>query len=265
MSAVGSRIPALAVVMLVAASCPVPPPRPDACLEPAWDAVSTRWPTVQAALDDRDVYGRAVWFWAHQRGSVDGFGAVLATIEHRIDPRVLTEGLPDDEKASGDVFEPSLLFFDQTDGPSDTWPVIGMGFHYDFDPCERPVLACADPSDFFVHEAGYHATPIGDGGMLVATPDDVKDGTILDEAGCTPVRDEDLKGRVGAIKHGRAWVTHVWFPPEGEDSPPIWAVEDPWERWRDAVDRSEVVGRAFFGQEACDCAAPVEAPARGCQ
>ena len=71
------------VVAFVLASCPVPPPREDACLEPAWDEVSSRWPTAGAALEDSDVYGRAVWFWAHERGSIDGFGAVLATLEYK--------------------------------------------------------------------------------------------------------------------------------------------------------------------------------------
>lgn len=256
--------PAGALAILALASCPIPEPRPDACLQPAWDAIQSRWPTVRDALDDRDVYERAVWFWAHQRGSIDGFGAVLATVEYRPGPQVIG-GLPSDVPAAYWSDQPSLLFFDQTDGPSDSWPVIGMGYHYAFEPCQRPELECADPSDFFVHEAGYHTTPLGDGGMIVATPGDVREGSQLDAEGCNLLRAEDLRGRLGTIKHGRSWVTHVWFPPEGDDSPPIWSVQDPWERWRDAPDRSEVVGRAFFGQDdcACDGSAPPPPVRRG--
>jgi hypothetical protein len=257
---------AAASLLVVLGSCPAPPPpREDACLLPAWASVQSRWPTAGAALADEAVYNVGEWYWAHQRGSVDGFGAVLATVDRKPDIRSIF-ALPVDLHASDDVYEPSLLFFDQTDGPSDTWPIIGMGYHYHFDPCARPKLECADPSDFFIHEAGYHATPVGDGGMIVAEPDDVKEGTELDADGCWPVHDEDLKTRFGKVRHGRAWVTHVWFPPAGEEGSPIWAVTDPWERWRDATDRSEVVGEAFFGQGECACDGSIQAPERsgGC-
>ncbi len=252
-----------ALLLAVLCSCPAPPPpREDACLQPAWDSVRSRWPTAGDALEDTAVYGVGEWYWAHQRGSVDGFGAVLATVDRKPDIRAIL-ALPQDLHATDDVYQPSLLFFDQTAGPSDTWPVIGMGFHYHFEPCERPKLECADSSDFFIHEAGYHATPVGDGGMLVATQDHAKDGTEIDADGCWPVHAEDLKTRIGNIRHGRAWVTHVWFPPDGDEGAPIWSVDDPWERWLDAPDRSEVVGEAFFGQGECACDGTIVAPERG--
>lgn len=247
--------------LLLAVGCPVPAPRADVCLEPARASVQERWPTARAALDDEDVYGQAVWFWAHQRSSVDGFGVVLATISRR--PRL---DVPEDRTARGATAEPSLLFFDREGEDPEGWPLIGMGYHFDFEPCERPTLECADPTDFFVHEAGYHRVPFGDGGMDVATADDVRPGTTLDADACEIVRTEDLQPRVGSVRHGRAWVTHVWFPPDGEDGPPLWAALDPWERWTDATVRSTADGEAFFEQGSCACddSGLGELPRRGC-
>lgn len=166
--------------------------------------------------------------------------------------------------AGFDAARPSLLFFDQSSDDPDDWPLIGMGYFFPFAPCERPELECALPEDFFVHEAGYHLVPIGDGGMRVATQDDMREGVTLDPEGCLPVEGPDLRTRIGSFKHGRNWVTHVWFPPDGTDEVPIWQNTDPWERWKDATDRGTIDGTLFYSQGSCDCAGePVNEPVPG--
>src|SRR5690606_6389202 len=116
-----------------------------------------------------------------------------------------------------------------------------------------------------VHEAGYHHVPIGDGGMTAATDDDLRDDAVsvsVDAEGCEPVYAEDLQVRFGRIRHGRSWVVHAWLPPdEGEV---VVAVEDPWQRWKDAPRRVQVDGGVFFEQTSrpCPCAGPP--PPRGC-
>lgn len=259
----GIALVGLVLVALIA--CPAPPPsgRFDPCLAGPVDEVRGRWPTAGAALDDDDVYRDATWFWAHKRGSLDGFGAVLATVTARPGPGSLID-LPSDIPAGYAADRPSLLFFDQQGDDPDDWPLIGMGYFYPFDPCERPDLQCATHSDFFVHEAGYHLVPIGDGGMRVATQDDMREGVTLDPEGCLPVEADALRTRIGSFRHGRNWVTHVWFPPEGEDAVPVWQNTDPWERWKDATDRGTIDGTLFYSQGDCACATePVNTP-RGC-
>lgn len=256
-------IPYSALFVVLACPGPPPPPREDACLQEPMQKVIRQWPTVGAALAADDVYGQAVWYWAHRQGNVQGFGAVLATIDHR--PGL--QGLPSDIEASGDAAEPSLLFFEPDDGPSDAWPVIGMGYFHHFDPCDRPKNTCGGPEDFFVHEAGYHLAPFGDGGYRAATLENLREGAVLDEEGCIDVHAEDLQVRFGEFRHGRNWTAHVWFPPASDpDATPIWAAEDPWGRWRNGGEPVTLIGTPFYAQGECDCvnAPPERVERRGC-
>ena len=257
----------LCTLLTLGGACPGPPPsdRPDECLREPMREVIEQWPTLQAALDARDVYGAGLWYYAHKRASLDGFGVTLATVTARPGIGSIID-LPEDVPAGRRADEPSLLFFDQDGEDESDWPLIGMGFFYDFDPCIRPKLDCADPSDFFVHEAGYHRLPIGDGGMDVAVEADLRADVPWESEGCELLEKADLRTRIGTFAHGRTWVTHVWFPPDGEDADPVWASEDPWMRWTDAADRAEIEGRPFYSQGVCDCpdeSVPVQRTQRG--
>lgn len=245
--------------------CPVArdPIECDITLEVA--PVLEAWPDAASALDARDVYEiGAVWYWSHGARSTDGFGATMALIDRKPGAAVLFDPI-EDVPGRFKLRKPSLLFFDQTDGPPSEWPLVGMGYHYLFLPCRRPNLDCTASESFWVHEAGYHHVPLGDGGMHVATDDDLRGGASLDEAVCNIVRDEDLKPRLGFIRHGRAWTAHLWLDPEG--GAPVFALEDPWERWTDATERVFIEPEVFLQQDPslCDCATPAPAPrSTGC-
>ncbi|MEZ4238400.1 MAG: hypothetical protein R3F59_20060 [Myxococcota bacterium] len=225
-----------------------------------------QWPDAQAAIDARDVHGLdAVWYWAHGEHSVDGFGVTLVLVDHR--PNVGTVFDPiDDLPGRFKLRKPSLLFFDQTDGPPSEWPIIGAGYHYRFTPCVRPDLDCIRSKWFRVHEAGYHHVPFGDGGMQLATPDDLRNGAVMDEAACEPITDDDLAPKLGMVRHGRSWVVHVWFDPDG--GRPAVSIEDPWARWEDAPDSVAIDEEVFVEQDAaaCDCTSPPvpREPTGGC-
>lgn len=253
-------------LLLLLAACPAPPARgPEECDLPGELApVAVAWPTAAAAMDARAFYERdAVWYWAHGKRSVDGFGVTLALIDNKPGPVVLFDPI-DDLPGRFELEKPSLLFYDQTDSPESEWTLIGMGYHYPFEPCTRPNLDCVSPGSFRVHEAGYHHVPLGDGGMEIATGADLHDGLVLDPEACTAIYDEDLAHRVGQIRHGRSWVVHVWLDPEG--GPPAVELTDPWERWRDAPDRVAVDDGVFLEQvpTLCDCTEVREPPSAGC-
>ena len=80
------------------------------------------------------------------------------------------------ENASGDLADPSLLFFQKTSLAEDAWDIIGMGYSYqhDRDNNSGPTLiAGVSPGSWWLHEAGYHDSP-GDGGFICATNDDLR-------------------------------------------------------------------------------------------
>lgn len=231
----------------------------DAQLEAALRTVRTKAPTWAAAKASTE----RTWIEAHGTASLTGFGGTLVHVEH---PPSLAEPIPHDVHASGRLDEPSLLFFQMTDGPDTEWPLIGVGYHRPFTPCSPPVLDDGGQgittSDWFIHEAGWHHVPVGDGGFTPATPADVNDGVALDEAGCVDVTVADLVNtRPLFVPHGRAWTVHVWF--DDESSCPAVTLTDPFGR-TDCVERRagcggervcepslDVVGRAFFQQGDC--------------
>ncbi|MED5371262.1 MAG: hypothetical protein VX899_09625 [Myxococcota bacterium] len=231
-------------------------PAPD-CMETIDEAllpVKTRWPTLGDALDDpRDP--ECVWQLTHREVSVDGMGVTVVNFDGPLN--LGSAGgfgieQPHDLFAGENPRYPSLLFFDQTEGPRDTWPLIGVGYHYDYFPCNQPSLGCVDPAEFFVHEAGYHRVfPGQDGGMDIVTQSDL-DYTLDD---CSIIEHHDLDKRLFRVRHGRVWDLHIWFDPEDgtpEGGPPVAAIEDPWLRWKDAPD-SVVIEDAFFFPETSEC------------
>lgn len=189
-------------------------------LTDAAESVRERWPTAAAAREE----GAAgcVWYWSHNRVSVDGFGVTLVMLseEPGVDD-VLDFHL--DVHAGGRLDSPSLLFFDQTEGPIEDWKLIGMGYHFDYQPCQRPTVSCMESRDFFVHEAGYHKIVLGDGGMTIATPEDLVDGS-------------------GAIM-------------DSDGGAAVVAVAAPERRWSDAPNRVAVDPGGFFYADdaACGC------------
>lgn len=243
------------------------------------ESVQRRWSTAGDVWDEMDPYGTgADFFWAHRRFSVDGFGVTMALVTQR--PYWNDDGwdaTTEDVPASGALDEPNLLFFEQTGdiGTWRDWPLIGMGYFFEFDPCGRPVMDCVDEDEYFIHEAGYHRSILGqDGGMTPAEDGDLCreglggglvqsgcgesdfDATSIDDEGCQDVDEEDLEIHFNRIRHGRAWDLHVWFHPDGEE--PVLAIEDPFERWERAQSRRIAMTPLedffyFQDRDACDC------------
>ena len=179
-------------------------------------------------------------------GELKGFGVTMVQGKW---PRAI-------ESASGELNDPSLLFFHKADGGQDGWNLIGMGYSFEItkDGQDPPATMRNIPSDsWFIHEAGYHHSP-GDGGFTCACNDDLKGdvfdaGKRVDPAGCTAVRDSDIKTREFHVdkKHGRYWATHVWFEPT--TLRPTFAKTDPW--CRQAKDALTVPACAFFTRGSC--------------
>ncbi len=215
-------------------------------------SVRATWPTMGAALDNpRDP--ECVWQRTHRNYSADGMGVALVAFDGPLNFEVSHQVLeqPHDLFASGSATYPSMLFFDQTEDKPDTWPLIGVGYHYDYTPCNKPELACVDPDEFFVHEAGYHRIfPGQDGGMDTVTQDDIDQP--LDA--CTEISHEDLDPRILRIRHGRVWDLHIWFDPEG--GLPEAGIQDPWRRWKDAPDPVQI-DDSFFRPDAQECGCPL--------
>lgn len=245
---------ALALVLIVATGCPYTPVHSECMrdLPDTLESIRARWPTAGAARDNPYAED-CVWYWSHKKVSVEGFGVTMVTL----DSEPLSNrpwDIPDHEHAVGRLRAPSLLFFDQQGDDWREWPLIGVGYHFHFDPCFEPGMSCAT-GEFFIHEAGYHHAILGDGGMTLATDDMLKDESLtVDAAGCSHIDAEDMTRRYGTIRHGRSWVTHLWLPPT-DDELPMFGITDPWERWRDDPKRVVVDSRAFYYQDraACDC------------
>jgi hypothetical protein len=160
------------------------------------------------------------------------------------------------ENASGDLADPSVLFFEKVGGHEDDWGITGMGYAYKLDNNnEHPPtqISAVDPGIWWVHEAGYHRSP-GDGGFTCATNDDLHRSAFdakkrIDQAACLAINRDDLKTREfhADRKHGRYWVLHVWFEPKTRR--PTIALTDPW--CRQSADAVSVPSCAFRKQGQC--------------
>lgn len=159
------------------------------------------------------------------------------------------------ENASGDLDDPTLLFFKKSGGNQDNWGLIGMGYSFELNKDNQPFptkVSAIQGSIWWIHEAGYHRSP-GDGGFTCAVPADVKLGPSPDAAGCNGIASENLKTREFNFdkKHGRYWTSHVWFEP-GTLRPTI-TLTDPW--CRQSAAALAVPACAFFKRG--ECTAPV--------
>lgn len=254
----------LAVGLSVAptASCTTPV---SVLQQAAW-AIAEAWPTAGAARDDEDVLvEQGVWYWTHGRTSVEGFGVTLVVLDAAPGVDAIWDKLNHVEDGIG-LERPNLLFFDPRGEDWRDWPLIGFGYTVHYVPCWTPALDGLTAEQWFVHEGGYHHVPIGDGGMTLATDDDLRRDAAsesVDRHGCEPLYTEDLRVKVDKVRHGRMWVTHVWLDPEGGE--PVVGVTDPWQRWTDDPDRVRIDGKVFFypEPEACDCVV-APPPRRGC-
>ncbi len=155
------------------------------------------------------------------------------------------------ENASGDLDDPTLLFFRKADGNQDNWGLIGMGYSFQFATDNQPFptkVPGIQGSIWWIHEAGYHRSP-GDGGFTCAVSADVKFGPSPDSAGCNGIASGNLKTREfhADHKHGRYWAAHVWFEP-GTLRPTI-ALTDPW--CRQSAAALTVPACGFFKRGTC--------------
>ncbi len=202
---------------------------------------------------------------AHSLKELNGFGVTLVTMT----------GVANVQDWTGDVNDPSLLFFEKDESLArDDWPLIGFGYHHEWEDsspsmgrCTRPTPDCVGGDDFaqnfILHEAGYHIN-----GFIVAENSDLRSGRgSVDSLGCNLIDEDDMKGAVWAghgvgAKHGRAWTMHVFFAPE-TDLPMI-ATVDPWDRdggdgWEFTVDSD-----AFYAQGDCSCSTEPAAQINTC-
>ena len=146
----------------------------------------------------------------------------------------------------GDITNPNLLIYQKSRGNRKDWPIIGMGFStlYDSEDVPDPIVVDGVEYPFLVHEAGYH--PITNGGFNCADNGDLKtsayeDGKRIDPEGRHAITRDDLKRKVGQVRHGRIWSHHVWFEP-GTDQIAI-AMTDPWRRQNESA---RAIGECAF-------------------
>lgn len=161
-----------------------------------------------------------------RHGELEGYGVTM----------VANDGLnilfADQAPMNGFPARPSELFYEMRRGGPRNWPIIGMGYAMEFEPGDRAFLTIGgERHNFLLHEAGYHR--LGDGGFDCAVNRNLRRaalnrGLFVDEAGRRNIRREDMRVRVGTIRHGRLWTIHVWFDPL--DGTPVIAETDPWER-----------------------------------
>jgi hypothetical protein len=88
------------------------------------------------------------------------------------------------------------LDFDGDDGP---YRLIGWGYLAPFDPTGPPTRRCIDPSEWFVHDAGWHLMD----GSMVATPDATAEPPRPKLA--VPIH----------IWHPKQWDLHLWINEDG--------------------------------------------------
>lgn len=187
--------------------CGVPCEQPE--LARVLATVRDRYPNFRAAKETSD----HVWLEAHGQVAVRGFGVTLVEMTHAPSAE---EVIPPDVPARGPLDQPSLLFFEKTTSEDDGWPLAGVGWHREFDPCRKPVLddegALLGPDAWLIHEAGWHHVPLGDGGFTAATAEDVAG---LDAGGCVNVDAEQLPAHLPDVAHGRVWTAHAWLTDGG--------------------------------------------------
>jgi hypothetical protein len=158
-------------------------------------AVASRYPDFKAARKASNpsfIDAHPSGMLATGHGELKGYGV---TMIQGTRPDVV-------ENASGDLADPSLLFFEKTSLSEISWDIIGMGYSYqhDRDNDSGPTLiAGVSPGSWWLHEAGYHHSP-GDGGFTCATNDDLRNsafdaGKRIDANGCKGIDREDLKTR----------------------------------------------------------------------
>jgi hypothetical protein len=159
------------------------------------------------------------------------------------------------ENASGELDEPNLLFFKKVGTNKANWPIIGMGYSFDYDPCVRPKIDNIHPCNFWVHEAGYHDSP-GTGEFECATTSNLTNNAIsagktIDANICSEIEDTDLKDYPLNldVRHGRMWDLHVWFEPD--TNRPIIAKTDPYCRQSSDAIPVDCAGEAFPSQGDC--------------
>ncbi|MSP55102.1 MAG: hypothetical protein EXR69_05790 [Myxococcales bacterium] len=209
--------------------------------------VAVRWPSYQAAMQDDEV----AWFPTHvallQGGAVASTGMGVSVA--RMDQATLLHPLD----ATHDLYEPNMLFFDAEGGSLPDAVIIGFGYfvHEAFDPAVRPDVEFVDPDWFLIHEAGYHLSWTG--GFELATDEDLMNAstTAIDPGGCNRVTDDDLQTHFTAIKHGRAWSSHLWIDPDGGE--PEHAALDPFY----SIGGVDLPDSAFYEQ---DCEQFVASP-----
>ena len=181
----------------------------DGLIEAAHD-IAARYPNVRTAKSALSLSGFD-YREAHSKKELEGAGYTLVTMT----------GIANVRDWTGNLNDPSLLFFEKTNAASGDWQLIGFGYHREWDDddqmggCVRPTASCLNADEFeaqfLVHEAGYHVN-----GFTVARQQDLRRGT-LDAEGCNLIDHNDLQdtlwaiGEIGA-KHGRAWTMHVWLP-----------------------------------------------------
>src|SRR6185503_4091294 len=96
------------------------------------------------------------------------------------------------------------------------WQIIGAGYHFDFDPCERPCMEHVPEWRWLIHEAGWHRTT--DGGFDCVEQHHIDNDADIDiDDQCVRIDTDDFSriGGVSAAKHERLWTLHIWFEPNG--------------------------------------------------
>jgi hypothetical protein len=189
-------------------------------------SVIAAFPTAAAAAD---VLASPSYMGAHPtnglggQAELEGFGVTFIQEDGFLNPL---------ENASGALDDPNLLFFQKVGTNKANWPIIGMGYSFEFDPCSRPIMENIHQCNFLVHEAGYHDSP-GTGGFECATNSDLKSSAIsagksIDSDKCIAIEDLELKDYPFNldVRHGRIWTVHVWFEPGTKR--PIIAETDPF-------------------------------------
>jgi len=220
----------------------------DGLIEAAHD-IAARYPDVRTAKSARSLSGFD-YREAHANKELEGAGYTLVTMT----------GIATVRDWTGNLNDPSLLFFEKTSAASGDWQLIGFGYHMEWDDddamggCVRPTASCLNADEFeaqfLVHEAGYHVN-----GFTVARQQDLRRGT-LDAEGCNLIDHNDLQdtlwaiGEIGA-KHGRAWTMHVWLSPETNH--PFATAADPWNRDGGDGWQYSIPDNTFYAQADCGC------------
>lgn len=127
----------------------------DAPLGAAAVAISRSYPNFNAAQKAKDPH----FFDAHpsgmmatNHGELKGFGVTMVRGKW---PKAMAD-------SSSSLNDPTLLFFDRRPKKQDDWKIIGMGYSFAFhaDNEKSPTALGFAESDWWIHEAGYHHSPV---------------------------------------------------------------------------------------------------------